>query len=381
MKRYAVKIDYWLLIAVVLFVFIGALAVYSASYYELEVSLRYEAHRFFKMNLIYSGIGLMIMLIVSFVPYELIKKFIYPIAIVTILAMLYVWFFGIELKGARRWIELGSVTFMPLELTKITLILVIAKVMDRVGRNIKNINTLGMTLLICFFFLGLALPEKDMATTVLMLAMVFLLLYVNGAKFKHLFLIALVGMIFALILLYSESYRTARVSIWLETLFDNQYEFSDDKRQIMNSIYAISSGELAGKGIGMSAFSKLRLPEAYSDFIFAVLVEETGFIGLLVILLLYAFLIYRIFKIAIECDDAFGYTIASGSGILIMLQVIINIGVTLAIFPTTGITLPFISKGGTSLVMLLLMVGVVLNISASNKERKFNLENRKELTR
>ncbi|MDO4772584.1 MAG: FtsW/RodA/SpoVE family cell cycle protein [Bacillota bacterium] len=378
MKRYALKIDYMLLIVVVLLVFIGTLAVFSASYYELEIGLRQEAYHYFKMNLLYAAVGLFLMISVSFFPYEGIKKLIKYIAIFTIFTMIYVVANGKDFYGAKRWIVVGNITFMPLELAKVTLILIIAWFTDRVGRNIREFKTFGGILAVCFFFVILAIPEKDLATVVLMIGLIVTLLFVAGADMKYLVILFSIGAVFALVLLYAEPYRLSRISIWLETFSDRQYVFSDSKRQIMNSIYAISSGELIGKGIGMSDFSKLRLPEAYSDFIFSIVVEEFGFLGLLGILTLYAFLVYRLFKIAIDCDDVFGFTIAAGTGILILLQVIINVGVALAILPTTGITLPFISKGGTSLVVLLLLIGVVLNISSSNKERKYNIESRKE---
>ncbi len=377
MKRYSLKIDYPLLIVIILLVFIGTLAVFSASYYELEIGLRLEAHHYFKMNLIYAGIGLFSMILVSFFPYEAIKKFVRIICIIVLFLMVYVIIDGRDFYGAKRWIQIGSMTIMPLEFAKACLILIIAKYADKAGANIKNIKPFAIILAMCSVFIALAIPEKDLATIVLMIFLILTLLYVIGASFKHLLVIFIVGAVFAIILLYAESYRMPRITIWLDTLFDRNYVFSDDKRQIMNSIYAISSGEIFGKGLGMSDFSKLRLPEAYSDFIFSIVVEEFGFVGLLVILSLFAFLIYRIFKIAMECDDTFGFTIAAGTGILILLQVLINVGVALALLPTTGITLPFISKGGSSLIVLLLLLGVVLNISTSNSERKYNISKQK----
>ncbi len=379
MKRYSIKIDYPLLIVVVILVFIGTLSVFSASYYALEIGLGQDAHYYFKMNLIYAAIGIFAMIIVSFFPYEAIKRLVKYLVIFTLFIMIFVIVKGNIYLGAKRWIKIGKITFMPLEFTKATLIILIAYFADKAGENIRNLKTFSFIFAVCSVFLALAIPEKDLATIVLMLGLIMTLLYVAGAKFKHLFVIFLIGAIFAAILLYAESYRMPRITIWLDTLFDRQYTFSDDRRQIMNSIYAISSGELFGKGLGMSDFSKLRLPEAYSDFIFSIFVEEFGFFGLLVMLSLYAFLVYRIFKIAMHCDDIFGFTIAAGTGILILLQVIINVGVALALLPTTGITLPFISKGGSSLVVLLLLVGVVLNISSSNNERKYNLRRQKGL--
>ncbi len=377
MKRYSLKIDYPLLVVVVFLVFIGTLSVFSASYYELEIGMRQEAYHYFKMNLIYAAVGLFSMLVVSFIPYETIKKLVKYIAAVTVFLMVYVIVDGSEYLGAKRWIEVGGITIMPLEFAKATLILIIAWFADRYGDDIRDLKKLLIVLCVSAFFIGLAIPEKDLATVALMTTLIVALLYVAGANFKHISFIIILGIVMAVILVYAESYRMPRITIWLDTIFDRNYVFTDEKRQIMNSIYAISSGEIFGKGLGMSDFSKLRLPEAYSDFIFSIFVEEFGFIGFLIILSMFAFLVYRIFKIAMECNDVFGFTIASGTGILISLQVIVNVGVALALVPTTGITLPFISKGGSSLLVLLLLLGVVLNISTSNNERKYNIEKQK----
>ncbi len=371
MKRNSIKIDYPLLVVVVLLVFIGALTVFSASYYELEIGMRESAHRYFKTNLIYASVGLILMLVMSFFPYEAIKKFIRTIIIITIVSMVYVIFWGESFYGAKRWIRLGSITFMPLELTKACVIVLIAWYRDRFSENFKSFKSFSYIFLACMALVVLAIPQKDLATVVLLMGLIILLLFVVGTKVRNLLSVVAIGGVMSLILLFIESYRLERITIWLDTLFDRTYMFSDQKRQIMNSIYAISSGGLSGKGIGMSEFSKFRLSQSYSDFIFSIYVEEFGLIGAFVLLVLFAFLIYRIFKIAMECDDIFGFTIAAGTGILILLQIIINIGVALAILPTTGIPLPFISKGGTSLLILLILVGVVLNISSSNNQRKY----------
>ncbi len=378
MKRYSLKIDYPLLVVVVFLVFIGTLSVFSASYYELEIGMRQEAYHYFKMNLIYAGVGLFLMLLVSFFPYEAIKRLVKYIAFFTAVLMIYVMIGGSEFLGAKRWIKLGDrITIMPLEFAKATIIFIIAWFADKFGDDIRDLKKLLIILFSNSIFIALAIPEKDLATVALMSTLIVGILYVAGANFKHISFIIILGIILAVVLVYAESYRMPRITIWKDTVFDRNYVFTDQKRQIMNSIYAISSGEVFGKGLGMSDFSKLRLPEAYSDFIFSIVVEEFGFVGFLIILSMFAFLVYRIFKIAMECHDVFGFTIAAGTGILISLQVIVNVGVALALVPTTGITLPFISKGGSSLLVLLLLLGVVLNISTSNNERRYNIEKQK----
>ncbi len=369
-KRHSLKIDNLLLLVVIVLVLFGTVVVYSASYYDLEIGFRQEAESYYQSMLFYSIIGIVAMLVISFIPYEKMKTFLPAILLVTVVSLIYVIFAGKMIKGARRWIPIGTFTFMPSELAKVALIFFIAWYVDRVGINIRDYKVLGLLIFGGISLVALVYPQKDLATILLLLALMIGMLFVSGTRFIYIAGISSFGVLAGIYFALSESYRSVRIQIWTETLFDRVYEFSDLKLQLMNSIYAISSGGIRGKGIGMSEFSNLRLPDAYSDFIFAIFSEEFGMIGGFILLLLYSFLIYRIFKIAMKCDDLFGFMIASGAGILIGLQVIINIGVALAILPTTGIPLPFISKGGTSILVLLMLVGVVLNISSKNAERR-----------
>lgn len=370
-KRHSLKIDYVLLATVIVLVLIGSVVVYSASYYDLEIGFREDGASYYQSMLLFSVIGVAAMIIISFIPYELLKKgsILFLIIAVTIASLFVVMAFGEEIKGAKRWIRVGSFTFMPAELAKVSLIFFISFYIDRVGTKIKQFKVFGLLLVSVLIMVALVYPQRDLATIMLLVILAITMMFVGGAKISNLLSLIPLGGIAFLIMAFKESYRGSRLKIWRETIFDRVYEFSDAKRQLMNSIYAVSSGGVRGKGIGMSEFSNLRLPDAYSDFIFAVFAEEFGFIGSLILLALYSFLVYRIFKIAMDCEDLFGFLVASGTGLVISLQVIINVGVALAILPTTGIPLPFISKGGTSIIITLMLMGVVLNISSKNSEK------------
>lgn len=369
-KRSSLKIDYWLLFVVIALVALGTVVVYSASFYELEIGFRDPPDYHYKQMLLYATVGIALMILTSFVPYEFIKRIVPVILIVTVLTLFAVIFFGEEINGAKRWIKIGGLTFMPSELAKISIIFLIAWYADKVGKYIKDVRFLGLLLGALAFLLVLVVPQRDLATIVIMLALMLCLLWIANIRRIHLATITGLGIVMGMGLLFWESYRGSRIKIWMETIFDRTYMFSDEKRQIMNSIYAISSGGIRGRGLGFSEFSNMRLSEAYSDFVFAIFAEEFGFIGSLMLLALYAFLLRRIFKVAFECEDLFGFLVAAGTGLIIAFHVLISVGVALAILPTTGIALPFISKGGSSLVILLMMVGVVLNISSHNNEKR-----------
>lgn len=369
-KRSSLKIDYWLLFVVIVLVVLGTVVVYSASFYELEIGFRDPPDYHYKQMLLYATIGIGLMIFTSFVPYEYIKKMVPVILIVTLISLFAVILFGEEINGAKRWVKMGGLTFMPSELAKISIVFLIAWYADKVGPYIRDFRFLLLLLGAVGFIVLLVVPQKDLATVVIMLSLILCMLWISNIKTLHLAGMTGLGIAFGMVLLFWESYRGSRIKIWLDTIFDRTYMFSDEKRQIMNSIYAISSGGIKGRGLGFSEFSNMRLSEAYSDFVFAIFAEEFGFIGSLILLVLYAFLLRRIFKIAFECEDLFGFLIAAGTGLIIAFHVLISVGVALAILPTTGIALPFISKGGSSLVILLVMVGVVLNISSRNNERK-----------
>ncbi len=380
MKRHSIKIDYPLLIVVVLLVFIGAMAVFSASYYELVVVKRQSSYDYFIDTIIFAALGYASLLFFSFFPYEHTKKniLISLLVAITLALSIYVIFGGEESGGAKRWIRYGSVTIMPMEFTKVCLIFVIAWFRDKFADSFSDLKSYLIITITAAVIIGITVFQTDLASLILLITIFMLLMFILGSKIKHLLVASGIGLSAVLILLFIKNFRVGRIETWISTLFTSNYVLNDANRQIMNSIYAISSGGLFGKGMGMSEFSKLRLSQSYNDFIFAIIVEEFGMLGAFVLLTLLAFMIYRIFKIAMECDNLYGFTIAAGTGILFLLQVLVNVGVSLAILPVTGITLPFISKGGNSLILSLALVGVVLNISSANNELKSVYEVKKK---
>lgn len=364
------KIDLLLLMFVLLLVFFGSAIVYSASYYELGVDFNQESHGYLLSTLFFAVLGIISMLVMSFIDFKFHKYLVSIYILLTLALLILVLFIGEDIKGSVRTIKITSrLTIMPSEIAKACLIFSLAFFISNNKKHIKKFVFLTFLILFSLIFVGLVYLQNDFSTSVLILSLVVSLFLISGFKFKHLLIYALIciSMVF-FVINKKDSFRSDRMEIWQKTLTDRSYIYEDSRSQIMNSIYAISTGRTTGKGPGLGEFSNLRLSEAYADFIFSVYAEEYGFIGSVLLLLIFLFIIYRIFKIAIECDDFFGFLIAAGVGILISYQVVINVGVALAILPTTGITLPFVSKGGSSLVVNLALIGVVLNISSYNRK-------------
>ncbi len=369
--RKFLKIDFMLFLSVSVMVVIGLVMVYSSSYYNLEIIKKMSPTIYFMKSVKYAAVGFFGMIVLTFINYENYKKYFPAIYIVTGILLILVLFLGKEYYGAKRWLNLAGFQFMPSEIAKISVVLCLSAVLTIIRESETEFNSKGHLAFVVLFSLIpiLIYFERDYSTTALIAMLIFLMMFLANVDFKILITMISVGLFVSTLSIFKVGYRSSRVAIWLQTIFDRSYVFSDDRFQIMNSIYAVSSGGIKGKFIGMSDFKAARLPEAPSDFICAIWAEETGLIGSIFMLLLFIFIIYRIFRIAMRCEDRFGFMVAAGTGVLIALQVIINIGVVIAILPVTGIPLPFVSMGGTSLIVMLALIGIVLNISSKNLER------------
>ncbi len=361
------KIDYPLMIAVFILVSIGLVMVYSTSYYNMLVANR-APHTMLFSSIRYVVVGSVAMLVAMLFDYRKLRKISLLAYLVALALSVVVLFYGIELKGGTRWLIIPGIriSFMPSEFAKLAVIICFSWLIAAAGKRIREFKHFFIMLILLGLICFLTILQRDLSTTAIILVLGMLMLFIGRCNWLYLALSTFLCSAPAFIYVVSQKYSSKRVAIWLDSVFDRSYVFSHEKYQIIYSIYAIGSGGVFGKGLGMGEMKLLRLPEAYNDFIFAIICEEFGLVGALLVLLLLAFVIYRIFLIALNSKDTFGYMIAAGTGVLIALQVVINIGVVTSILPTTGVTLPFISKGGTSLVTLMFLVGVVLNISLRN---------------
>ena len=262
--------------------------------------------------------------------------------------------------GAGRWLSIGGVVFQPSEMVKIAIIIFMARSLSFNRKHIKDFNkgVLPHLLVLSVVFL-LILGQPDLGTAVVIAATIYLLLAVAGARISHLLALLFLGIGFLIAAIYAEPYRLKRLTAYL-----NPYEDPIGAGfQSIQSTLALGSGGLFGMGLGNSGQKFLYIPERHTDFIYAILGEELGFLGAGFILILFVILAWRGFKIAAAAPDQFASLLAAGITIMITMQAVLNIGVVTGVFPVTGITLPFISYGGSSLVFTLAAVGVLLNIS------------------
>lgn len=335
--------------------------VYSSS--SVDSLYRYNiSYYFLRRQAIFAGLGVAAMLICMRFNYWNWRRFVKPIFWVNFLLLVLVLIpgIGVSRADAQRWIDLGFVQFQPSDFTKFAMIIFSANYLVVKKDYIQNFKRGVLPLLVVAgLAFGLILMQPDLGTGLTMIMTVCIILFGGGAKISHLIGLALplVPAVAALIVFFP--YRMQR---WLSFL-DPWADRAGSGWQIIQSLLAIGSGSLAGVGLGASRQKFLYLPEPWSDFIFAIICEELGFIGGAAVIILFLILFWRGFRIAMSAPDLFGQYLAMGLTTMIAVQASINLGVVLGTLPVTGITLPLISYGGTSLVLTLASIGILLNIS------------------
>jgi len=353
--------DSILFFTVIVLVLIGLVMVFSSSgVYAME---KYDdPYYFLKRQVLWAVLGTLVMLVTRKMDYHYLEKYTYYITGITFLMLIAVMMPGLgkEVGGARRWLVLGGFTFQPSELAKFALVLFIAKSLVKRADQLKNFayGYLPKLIVLGFFFVPI-LFQPDFGTAMIICAVIFTMLLIAGLRAKFLVYSVLAIIPFIASAIMSAEYRTRRIIAFLDPWQDP----SDMGFQAIQSFYAFGRGGIFGAGIGASHQKLFYLPEAHTDFIFSVIGEELGFIGTLLIVLLFSALIWRGFIIAYRAKDSFGTHVAIGLTLLLGIQAFINMGIAVGLLPTKGLTLPLISMGGSSLVVLMLSVGVLLNIS------------------
>lgn len=353
-------------ITVVLLVFIGLTMVYSSSHIWAEYKFD-DALYYFKRQVFFVVLGFVLMIVFSRVDYHLYEKYQYPILIVTfiLLGLVLIPGIGSVRGGSRSWFSFGGLSLQPSEFFKIAIII---KMSSFLANNFIETKHLGKVLKELFYlFLGflLIMMQPDFGTGFVMVCGIMVMLMVSHFPFKYFIWLGIAGVVGIAGLIISAPYRMERILAYLDP-------FSDPLGsgfQAIQSLYAIGPGGLLGVGFDQSFQKHFYLPEPQTDFIYAIFCEEFGFVGGVVLLMLFFSLIYLGIKIALNSDDLFGFYLALGITSMIGVQVIINLGVVVGLFPVTGVTLPFISYGGSSLTLLLMMAGMVLNISKQQTHR------------
>lgn len=355
--------DQPLLIATLVLVAVGWIMVYSSSAVMADLTY-HDGFRFFKRQLLFSFVGFIAMMAAMRIPYRLWQKCAYPLlgASLFLLAVLLIPGLGVshQVGVARRWLATPWFTMQPSEAGKLTLAIFIAYSLTKKGAKMKEF-TFGFLpiVLISGIMIVLVVLEPDMGTAVFMGTLTMVLLFLGGTRLSHLLLLPVVALppFYALVHHFNYGYR--RLLVFLNPWEDIQ----GMGFQIIQSFVALGAGGFWGVGLGDGRQKLFFLPAAHTDFVLAILGEEMGFIGILGIILLFAFFVWRAILIAVRTEDPFGSYLAIGIGSMIGLQVLINMGVVVGLLPTKGLALPFVSYGGTSVITNLTAVGILLNIS------------------
>jgi cell division protein FtsW len=352
--------DTKLLFCVLFLVGVGLVMVFSSSS-ALALKQYDTSYYFLKRQSIFSVLGILALVVCSHVPYRIYRLLAYPILLAAIAALLMVQFssLGVSAGGARRWLDLGFLRFQPSELARQALVIYLAYSLSKKQPNIRRLSVgfiphavvLGVFTLLLLF-------QPDFGSVVIFTAITWIVMFVGGVPLRW-----LVGFILPLLpaayfYALTAEYRVKRLLSFLDPW---QYP-ADAGYQTIHSLMAFGSGGIVGTGVGKGVQKLFYLPESHTDFIFSVIGEELGLVGVWFIIALYTVLFWRGMRIARNCDDQFGALLAMGITTAIGLQVVINMGVTLGLLPTKGLTLPFLSYGGTSLLLNMGAMGILMNI-------------------
>ena len=355
------SIDFTFLILVIALLIYGLIMVFSAS----SASAHYyngDAFFFIKKQGLFAILGLFGMWIMSVIDINLIKKFITPVLLVTLVLLILVLIpgVGMEINGARRWIGISSISFQPSELAKYVIILFIANSLSVRKEPLDSfLKDLMPYLVVIALFAGLVFLEDHLSGAIVIAFLGCLILYVAGTKNSHFVALGVAGVILIIFGIIFEPYRMARFTTFLDPFKDPL----GSGFQIVQSFYAIGSGGFFGLGLGQSRQKYLYIPEPHNDFIFSIICEELGFFGAVLLIILFALLIWRGIKIAMAAPDVFTSLTTTGIIGLVAFQTVVNIAVVTGSMPVTGMPLPFFSYGGSALAFLLTSMGFVLNVS------------------
>lgn len=365
---YTGQLDFPLLFAIALLCAFGLVMLFSASYYYAQntAATKYDGFFYLKSQAMYLAVGLVAMYVVSRVDYHFFDKIRVFALVGTLALMLLVLIpgLGVDRNGAQRWLKIPgtSFTFQPSELAKFALIVYMAGFMSRRPQAMKNLTKGVFPMLFIMGAFGLVLLlQKNMSMMVIMMMTGVVMLFLGGAEIKHLLLLAGIAVPILVVAVLMEEYRISRV-----LMFMDPWESTEKGAyQLRQALIALGAGGVFGQGLNFSRQKLLFLPYGESDFIFAIIGEELGFIGCTLLILAYLFIIYRGIRIAMRCKDRFGSLMAAGITAVIGMQAAINIAVATSSIPPTGQTLPFVSAGGTSLMIFLAAAGILLNISCN----------------
>ena len=350
------RMDYTLLVIVFLLVAVGLVILYSTSAYNGDAKF-HDSFYYLKKQVFATILGLVMMFWVAGIDYHVWQQFAAVCYLAAVGLSIAVMLFGKEYNGSKRWLSLGPFSFQPSEFAKVALIIFLSWIVTKHAKTIAKTGTMFRIVLWMLPIVGLV-GTSNLSTAIIILGIGVVLVFVASPRYAQFVGMGVLGCAFMGIFLALESYRLERLAIWRNP------ENYEKGYQTLQGLYAIGSGGLFGTGLGNSVQKLGFVPEAQNDMIFSIICEELGLVGAAFIVFLFLILIWRFFLIATHSRDLFGALIASGAMAHMMIQVILNIAVVTNTIPNTGITLPFISYGGTSVVFLLIEMGLVLSVSS-----------------
>ena len=360
--------DFTLIILTIALVIFGIIMVFSASYYN-SINEYGSPYHYLIREIFWAGLGTVLMFALSKIDYRYYKAIALP-GIVTSVVLLALLFtpLGITRNYATRWLGIGGFTVMPAEIAKLAIIIFIAYYFSSKPKRINKMSTSLVPMFgITIIFGGLIMLQPNMSTAMIVFGITMSMMLFAGAKWRYFLGTMIAGAAGAFILIFSDpdGYRLRRFT----SFFDPFSDPLGTGYQVMQSLFAMGSGKVFGVGIGKSIQKNLHLPEAQNDFILAVIGEELGFVGVILLLICYLVLIWKGYEIALNAKDSFGTLLAAGITTMLALQVILNVLVVTSSMPPTGVTLPFISYGGNALLLFMCSIGILLNISKNTNKQ------------
>lgn len=362
------KLDTTLFIAVIILILLGLITIFSTSYSSVGTDFLN-----FRKQSIFSVIGIILMIAISFFDYRTLKNYTGLFYLAACSILIAVLFFGVSIRGTSGWFDFGFFNLQPAEFVKIVAIIIMAKYLSKTADRLNDFKRVIISGIYMSLPIILVFFQPDFGSALVLSFIWFSLLFVSGINRKYIILILFFGLT-----LFAGSWNCVLEDYQKNRIINFVNPQSDplgSGYNVIQSTIAVGSGNIWGKGLGHGSQSQLNfLPEKHTDFIFAVIAEEMGFIGVIFMLGLFGIVFYRIFKIVSETQDNFGKLIVLGGSFIIMFHLIINVGMNMGIMPVTGIPLPFISYGGSSLISFLIIIGIIQSVYMKGKGYKIEKE-------
>lgn len=362
------KLDWVMVVVVFLLLIIGLTVLYTISSNSTNQN-SVEGFSSFGRQLIAVFLGILLMFFFAFYDYRVLTSFSTKLYFFMLLLLLGVVFFGATVRGTTGWLKLGFLNFQPVEAAKIIMVIFLASFLSKKKTELSIVVRIISSIVLVFIPVFLILRQPDLGSALIIIGIWISMLLTSGIKKKNFIVLGILGMaIIASSWFFLQSYQTERITNFLNPYKDPK----GSGYNVIQSMIAVGSGGMWGKGLGHGSQSQLNfLPEKHTDFIFAVISEELGFVGALAVIFLFAIFLFRVKEAARLARDNFGYLICVGFLAMIFLQVLVNIGMNIGVAPVTGVPLPLLSYGGSSIITVLLLIGIVLNI---NRRRLKTLE-------